>query len=89
MGLGRRRALVGQQEQVAAFGVVELQGMGHAEQEFLRHLDLAPLLEPGVPGEPHAGHHRDLFAPQAGCAPPPLRGQAHIGGRELATVPGQ
>jgi len=73
---------VRQQEQMAALGVVQLQRLRHLQQKRFGDLNVAPLLEPRVPGETNAGE-RGHFLPTAG------RGQPYIDRRQLLSVMGQ
>lgn len=64
-GLARldRRALVSQQEQMAPLRRVQLQRSRQVVEKGRRHADLAPLLQPGVPGHSHSRERRDFIAP--------------------------
>jgi len=64
-----------EQEQMAAFGIVQLERVGDVQQEFLRYVNIAPLFEPGVPGQSDAGERGHFLPPQA-------RSTASFGGRQ-------
>ena len=77
LDLGRQRAFiaeaaggrardVGEPEQVGALHLVEHQRARHRVQHLDARVDRAALLQPGVPGDAHAGELRDLLAAQAG-----------------------
>ena len=68
--LGAQRCRLGQPVQVLPLGPVEPQGAGHRVKDLHAGVDLAALLEPGVPGNAHSGQQRDLLAAKPGRAPP-------------------
>jgi hypothetical protein len=69
-------------EEVGALGGVE----GEHARDGVEHLrggvDVAALLEPGVPRQPHAGELRHLLATQAGRAAPAVDLQPDLLGRD-------
>ncbi len=76
-------------------GLVKLQGAGHGVEDFGGDAADMPFLQAHVPLGAHTGQDGDLFAPQAGHAPPPaarlqpglLRGDLGApGGQELADL---
>jgi hypothetical protein len=82
-GLGRSR----QGEQVTTLVPVESKGGRDGGEHLLGRADVAPLLEPRVPGDPDAGELRDLLPAQARRASPARDRQPHLLGRDpLATA---
>ena len=74
---------MGQQEEMTALGIVELQSLGDFEEKALRDLDIAALLEPCVPRESDAGERSHFLAPEARRAAPAGGWQPDIGRGEL------
>lgn len=74
---------------MAALGVVQLQRLRHLQQKRFGDLNVAPLLEPRVPGETNAGERGHFLPTQAGRAPTAGRGQPYIDRRQLLSVMGQ
>ncbi|CUJ71991.1 Uncharacterised protein [Achromobacter xylosoxidans] len=71
-----RVGTVGQVEQIGPLGPRQLQHPRDARPDRRRYRHLAPLLDPGVPGDADAAQLRHLFAPQPGRAAPHAFGQA-------------
>jgi hypothetical protein len=69
---------VREQEQVIAFAIVQLERVGDAEKKSLRYLDIAPLLEPGVPRQANARERRDFFSAQSRSTSAIGSGQPYI-----------
>ena len=66
---------------------VEVEHPGERIDDTRRRGDVAPLLEPRVPGEPDPGQLGDLLAAQTRRAPPPARLQADaLGASALSAV---
>ncbi|HEY2112366.1 MAG TPA: hypothetical protein VGH25_11630 [Dongiaceae bacterium] len=82
----RRVALAGEIEEIDALGRRELQGFGEAREGRRRDGDLAPLLDPGVPGDAEARELGDLLASEAGRAPARAACKAEGGGVEAGAV---
>ncbi len=79
----RRRVLrLGEREQVAALVGAEQQGARDGVQHLRRDLNVARLLQPGVPGDPDRGELRHLLAAQARCAAAADGGQPDLLGRD-------
>jgi hypothetical protein len=76
--VGGRLRHPGEGEQVPALVPVEPQGAGDGREHLLGRADVAPLLEPRVPGDPDAGELRDLLPAQAGGASPARERQPHL-----------
>ncbi|CAN3980548.1 hypothetical protein KPATCC21470_3189 [Kitasatospora purpeofusca] len=75
----RRRILrAGQGEQMGPLTGVEQQGARHRVQYLHGHLDLAPLLQPRVPGDADGGDLRHLLTAQPRRPPPTGRRQPHL-----------
>ncbi len=49
---------------MGVFGVVQAEDAGDRIEHLRAGVDRAPLLEPGVPGDPHPGQLRDLLTPK-------------------------
>ena len=78
---GRRRVGgAGEGEEVGALVRVEQQGAGERVEHLLGDLDVAGLLEPGVPGDADAGELGDLLAAQARRAPAAAAGRPTCSG---------
>jgi hypothetical protein len=54
---------VGEREQVLAFMDVEPQRVRYRTEHAAGGVNVSPLLEPRVPGQPDVGELRDLLAP--------------------------
>ncbi len=67
-----------QLEQDRPFARVELESRGDALKEQRRYLDVAPLLEPRVPGDADADELRDFLPTQTGRASPGPGGEPYI-----------
>ena len=68
---------------------VEPQGAGDRFEYLLGGIDVAALLQPGVPGHPDPGELSDLLAAQTRRAPPPGLWQADLFGRDALTTAAQ
>ena len=83
LGRAGRAGGADQVEQVAAFGVVELQRAGDGVQDALGDPGGVAAFEAGVVLHAHPGEHRDLDPAQPRHAAPPGRRQARLGGGDL------
>ncbi len=63
-GRERRRAMLGQHEEIVALRRRQAEGTAQALENLFRRVHIAALLEPGVPGGAQAGEGGDVFAPQ-------------------------
>ena len=79
---GRAVGHVGEPEQVVALVRVEQQRPRDRVEHLRGGVDVAALLEPGVPGHADPGERGDLLAAQAGRAAPRGRRQADLLGRD-------
>ena len=74
----RRVRHLGQPEQVLPLDRVQLERPGHRLEHLHAGPDRAALLEPGVPGHPHAGQLRHLLTAQPGRPAPVPAGQPGV-----------
>ena len=81
--------LVGQAQQVGAFGVVELQGAGERVEDAGGDTGEGAAFELGVVLHAHPGQRGDLAAPQPGDAALPGGGQAGLLGADLGAAGGE
>ncbi len=79
---GPWRVETGQQIQVRTLGLGQAQHPADRVEHLGRDLDVAALLEPGVPGHADPGQHGDLLTPQTRCPAPAHRRHADVTGRE-------
>src|ERR1700722_6216124 len=79
---GPARRPPAQPVQVLPLDAVEPERAGHRVKDLRAGVNLPALLEPGVPGDAHAGQERGLFAAQPGRAPPRTPRQAEVTGAE-------
>ena len=70
--------MLGEREEMTALRRIEPEGAAQPLEELRRDLDLAALLEPGVPGDTDPGELREFLATQAGGAAAASGGQAHV-----------
>jgi hypothetical protein len=81
--------LVGEAEQVGAFGVVELQGAGDGVEDARGGPSECAAFELGVVLHTHFGQRGDLAAPEPGDATPPGGGEAGLLGADLRAAGGE
>ena len=82
-GAGQQRRRLGQPVQMLALRPVQPQRPRQRVEHLRARVDLAALLEPGVPGDADAREQRQFLPAQPGRAPPRPVGQAEVGGRQL------
>lgn len=63
---------------MGAFDIVQQQHPSHRVEDFFGDLDVAALLQPGVPGHADPGEDGDLLAAQARRTAVPGRGQSDL-----------
>ncbi len=86
VGRRTRVALAGKLEEIGALGRGQLQRAGQAGERRRRRRDVAPLLEPGVPGGAHAAGLGDLLAAQPRRAAARAAGQPEAGRRQARAL---
>jgi hypothetical protein len=89
VGAGRGVDGPGQLEEVGPLGGVEQQRAGEGVEDLHGDMDVAGLLQPGVPGDADRGELGDLLAPQARGAAPRPAGQSHPLGRDALAAAAQ
>lgn len=67
-----------ERKEMRPLGSIQPKGPAQALDEIGRDLNVAPLLEPSVPGESDTGELCDLLAAKAGRAPPYSGGKPGI-----------